>query len=267
MNLNRTMRFGLLFALFIFALACRTTELIAQARPTPTNTRPRATSTRPRATRTQAVVQAEVVASTNTPAPANPTQPNPQAAHPTNTVRPVSNPPAPHPATPRPTNTPQPPPTANPYPYQVQESRCGPNVRTYIEGYVYDNGTPKNDVLVRISQGPDGGPDPNDDFKTGSDPRKGYFFQNIDVNAPHGGTWYLWVIDPATQQRISAIAIVKTDAQRVEDNGNSAGSCQSATIKFSNDTRPAVKTPLPTSTTNPNGGPTPTPTKDTGNDS
>jgi len=258
---------GLLFTAFLFVMACRTTELIAQARPTPVNTRPRATNTRPRATRTQAVVQAEVVASTNTPAPPKPAT-SPQQAHPTNTVRPVSNPPPAHPPTARPTNTPAPPPTTNPYPYQVQESRCGPNVRTYIEGYVYENGTPKNDVLVRISQGPDGGPDPNDDFKTGSDPRKGYFFQNIDVNAPHEGTWYLWVIDPATQQRISAIAIVKTDAQRVEDNGNSAGSCQSATINFSNQgTRPIPKTPIPSPTNNPNGAPTPTPTQDIGNDS
>src|SRR5436309_4937409 len=113
MNLNRTMRFGLLFALFIFALACRTTELIAQARPTPTNTRPRATNTRPRPTRTQVVVQAEVVASTNTPGPAQPTLQHSQAVHPTNTVRPASNPPAPHPATPRPANTQPPPPTTN----------------------------------------------------------------------------------------------------------------------------------------------------------
>lgn len=265
MNLNRTKRFLLLFAVFIFALACRTTELVAQVRPTPTNTRPRPTSTRPRPTRTEVVVQAEVVPSTNTPGAPKPTS-QPQA-HPTNTVR-AANPPAVHPPTARPTNTPAPPPTANPFPYQVQESRCGPNVRTYIEGYVYDNGSPKNDVLVRISQGPDGGPDPNDDYKTGSDPKKGYFFQNIDVNAPHEGTWYLWVIDPTTQQRISAIAIVKTDGTRVEDNGNSAGSCQSATITFSNQgTRPIPRTSTPGPTRNPGAGPTPTPTRDTLNDS
>lgn len=266
MKLNRTTRLALLFILFVFTLACRTTELVAQSRPTPTQVRPRASATAPRPTRTPLVVEAEVVPAT--PAPARPTRA--QQAPPTNasraTVRPT-NPPAPR-ATTRPTNTvPAPSPTSQ-FPYQVQESRCGPNVRTYIEGYVYENNTPKNGVLVRISQGPDGQPDPNDDFRTGNDPRKGYYFQNIDANAPHEGTWYIWVIDPNTQQRISAIAIVKTDAKRVEDTENSSGSCQSATVNFSNlGPRPIQRTPTPSRTRDPNAGPTPSPTQDVGDDS
>jgi len=268
--LNRTTRLALLLLLFVFALACRTTELVAQSRPTSTNTRPRPTRTetrKPRASRTQVVVEAQVIPVTNTPAPnaAAPTD-KPRATNAPNT--PVPKNPTKPPATARPTNTqPAPTPTSQ-FLYQVTESRCGPNVRTYIEGTITENNTPKNDLLVRISQGPDGQPDPNDDFRTGSDPRKGYYFHNINVGAPHGGTWYIWVIDPATQQRISAIAIVKTDSERVEDSGTSAGSCQSATVNFSNKApSPAPRTPTPSRTLDPNAGPTPTKTQDPGNDS
>jgi hypothetical protein len=122
-------------------------------------------------------------------------------------------------------------------------------VRTYIEGFIYENGALKNDLLVRISQGPDGQPDPNDDFRTGSDPRRGYYFHNINANAPHGGIWYIWVIDPATMQRISTIAIVETHSERVEDSDSSSGSCQSATVSFSNQgPRGLVRTRVPTPT-------------------
>jgi hypothetical protein len=152
------------------------------------------------------------------------------------------------------------------YPYRIKDSRCGPNVRTFIEGIVYEGSVGKNDLLVRISQGPDGLPDPNDDYRTGTDTKKpkGYYFQNINIGAPHGGTWYLWVIDPATGQRISEIAIVKTDSERVEDSGNSSGSCQSATVNFTSQpaapVRPPTRTPLPDE-------PDEEPTQDLGDDS
>jgi hypothetical protein len=127
----------------------------------------------------------------------------------------------------------------------------------------------KIDLLVRISQGPDGQPDPNDDYRTGTDPRrKGYYYHNIDANAPHDGTWYLWVIDPTTQQRISDIAIVKTDKERVEDSGNSAGSCQSATVNFTS--APPPPTARPTNTPRSGGNdatPRPSPTQDQLDDS
>jgi hypothetical protein len=135
---------------------------------------------------------------------------------------------------------------------------------------VYENSIGKNGVLVRISQGPDGQPDPNDDYRTGTDKnRNGYYFQNIDVNAPHGGLWYLWVLDPTTMQRISEIAIVKTDPQRVEDTSNSAGSCQSATVTFSNTgPRPVIPTLTPRPGRTPGSTtPEPTPTHDPLNDS
>lgn len=265
MKLNRFTSLVLLGLLITFTLACRTAELVAQARPTPTNTRPRPTRTLTRAPRTPVVIEAQVVPSTNTPAPpeppTQPSQPNPPAPR-------APTRPQPPRATAQPTNTqPAPTPTSQ-FPFSVQESRCGPNVRTYIEGFVYENGSPKNDVLVRISQGPDGQPDPNDDYRTGTDPRKGYYFQNIDANNPHSGTWYVWVIDPNTMARISAIAIVKTDPQRVEDSENSSGSCQSATVNFSNQgTRPVGRTPSPSRTRDPNASPTMTPTQDTLDDS
>ena len=261
--------FIILFAsLLAFSLACRTAETIAQLRATPAVTRARATRAPTRVpTRVSAQNNPDDASPTailavtdEPPPPTNPPAPPPE--QPTNAPKPAAptrKPVAPAPA--KPTNPPPPPasPTSQ-YKYKIQESRCGPNVRTYIEGYVYENNQPKNDVLVRISQGPDGQPDPNDDYRTGTDPRKGYFFQNINIGAPHGGTWYLWVIDPGTQQRISEIAIVKTDAQRVEDSENSSGSCQSATIKFSTSgpaTNP-VRTTAPTRTPNPNAQPTPT---------
>jgi hypothetical protein len=142
----------------------------------------------------------------------------------------------------------------------VSESRCGPNVQTYIEGYVYENGAAKNGVLVRISQGPDGQPDPNDDYRTGTDSAKpGYYIQNIDVHAPRGGLWYVWVVDLTNLQRISTIATVKTDAQRVEDTETSSGSCQSATVNFSN-SGPVAPTRTRTPTRTPQGSRTPTTT-------
>lgn len=267
MNFKRLSFLTLCVVLVTLTLACRTADTIAQLRATPAVTRARVTRAPTRAptrvsklpTAVEEELPTEITAVTDVPPP--PTNPPPQQ-QPTRAAQaavPTRKPAAPPPA--RPTNPPPPPasPTSQ-FKYRIQESRCGPNVRTYIEGYVYENNQPKNDVLVRISQGPDGQPDPNDDYRTGTDPRKGYFFQNIDINAPHGGTWYLWVIDPGTQQRISEIAIVKTDSQRVEDNENSSGSCQSATLKFSTSgpvTSP-VRTTAPTRTPNPNAQPTPT---------
>lgn len=249
-------------------LACRTAETITQLRAAPPATRARATKAPTRVTKKERSAVAgsptAILAITDEPAPATqapPPPPQPTAAP----AQPTRKPP---PAQPQATDPPTPLPAASPTPafkFKIQESRCGPNVRTYIEGYVYENNVPKNDVLVRISQGPDGQPDPNEDYRTGTDPRQGYFFQNIDANAPHGGTWYLWVIDPGTQQRVSEIAIVKTDPQRVEDTENSAGSCQSATIKFSTTGASAVPTPRPSHTPNPNASPTPT--QDPGDDS
>lgn len=272
MNRNRTLRLVLLGALVIFALACRTVDTIALLRSTATPLpRPTRTATR-RITRAAENNPAAngtataIVAVTDTPAPA--TAAAPAAAPRTQAPTRVPT----RAATPRPTSLPAktlpPPSPTSPYIYKIQESRCGPNVRTYIEGYVYEGYTPKNGVLIRISQGPDGQPDPNDDYLTGSDPRKGYFFQNIDANAPHGGTWYLWVMDPNTKQRISDIEIVKTDPQRIEDTENNPGSCQSATVTFSTSgPRPSLRTATPSATRDPNASPTPTPTQDILNDS
>jgi hypothetical protein len=92
------------------------------------------------------------------------------------------------------------------------------------------DGIPQNGLLVRISLNPDGSPAPANDYVTGTDPTKpGGYTQIIDVNAPHGGLWYLWVLDPQTHQRVSANAIVKADPKRVEET-----SCQSAAENFSN---------------------------------
>jgi len=246
-------------------------DTIAQLRPAAAPTRPRAARTATRRPTHVALEQSSeatptaIVAVTDVPPPVDeppagvPTQLHSQPpAPPTN--RPVVR------ATTPPQDTPIPQPTTPTYAYRIRDSRCGPNVRTYIEGYVYEGSVGKNDVLVRISQGPDGQPDPNDDYKTGTDTRrKGYYYQNVDSNNPHEGTWYVWVIDPATMQRISDIAIVKTDAQRTEDTGNSAGSCQSATVNFT--TAPPAAAPRPTNTRKPSNDTEPSATPDNLDDS
>jgi len=281
MNFKRSTFFILLLTLLTFTLACRTIETIAQLRATP------AAAARPRVTRaptrepTQVNIAevgnpeaspTEIVAITDVPAAPAANAPAQPTSKPANTPKPI--PPTRKPVvqpTARPTNTAPPASPTSQYKYRIQESRCGPNVRTYIEGYVYENNVAKNDVLVRISQGPDGQPDPNDDYRTGADPRKGYFFHNINAGAPHGGLWYVWVLDPATMQRISEIAIVKTDPERVEDSENSSGSCQSAVIKFSTSGPTggggSQRTPTPSRTRDPNATPTLTPTQDASNDS
>lgn len=269
------MRLALLLSIVVFALACRTAETIVQLTSRPTS-RPRAASQRPTlvAAEPGALIETPTAILAVTDVPFEPPTQEPvqsQVGGPTVANPPTSRPPPPPQATPLPAATPIPQPTVPQFQYRIQESRCGPNVRTYIEGTVLEGSVGKNDVLVRISQGPDGAPDPNEDYRTGTDPsRKGYYYQNIDANAPHEGTWYIWVLDKDSLQRISEIAIVKTDATRVEDSGTSAGSCQSATVNFST-TGPKPQVP-PTNTPRPtdSGGgqqPTPSPTQDMGNDS
>ena len=270
------MRLALLCSIVVFALACRTAETLVQLTSRPTG-RPRVASQRPTSGAAEPGAFEEtptaIVAVTDAPFDLPTEEPEPQQVdEPTLASPPASRPPPPQPQpTQPPADTPVPQPTTPQFLYKIQESRCGPNVRTYIEGTVFEGSVGKNDVLVRISQGPDGGPDPNDDYRTGPDPRrKGYYYQNVDANAPHEGTWYIWVLDKDSLQRISEIAIVKTDATRVEDSGTSAGSCQSATVNFST-TGPKPQAP-PTNTPRPtdSGGgqqPTPRPTQDTGDDS
>lgn len=266
-------------------LACQTATLVAKLRSTPTpiaQTYPSKSPTRrvPIARRVTRATEELTPLSLNFPptefdriptiavsTPVIPIEPEP--------TEPPSSSPAPRPTravTTRPTQVAQaaaqlPPPTPA-FRFQVIESRCGPNVRTFIEGTIIENGIPKNGLFVRISQGPDGAPDPNDDYHTGTDPRPGYYFENIDANAPHGGLWYLWVVDPKTHERISTIAIVKTDPKRVEDTDDSPGSCQSALVNFGDQKGAAVTfgggtgalvipTRGPTPTIDPNATPTP----------
>lgn len=254
-----------LVGVFLFGSACRLQEFVVQFRSTPTAARVAAVTRTPTATATVtatdtvpptlAPLATATAAATATPFPTPSPQPRPATLAliptpaPTRAAIAARAPTVPPPPT-------QIPPTPTPeFYYKVSFSYCGPNGQTFVEGIVYENGTPKNGLLVRISQGPDGLPDPNNDDKTGSHlGRPGYYFQNIDANRPHGGTWYLWVIDPETKRRISMIAVVKTDPKRVDDTDKSAGSCQSATVDFSNQGAAATQpTALPTPTV-----PTPT---------
>ncbi len=273
MRLNRFSWLVILTSLVLFGLACQTAQTISNLLPesSPRQGSSRSATTEPTQVALEQTAQEPtiIVAITDVPPPTAVPTPIPQPTQPPPTNRPAPQPP-----------TQPPPPTEVPftptpsYTYKIMESYCGPNVRTYIEGFVYDGVTGKNDVLVRISQGPDGGPDPNEDYRTGSDPnRRGYYYQNVDSNAPHGGTWYVWVLDPTTMLRISEIAIIKTDPERVEDSGTSAGSCQSAKVSFS--TGGPGSGPRATSTNfiratttvDPNRTPTPTRTLDPLDDS
>ena len=112
--------------------------------------------------------------------------------------------------------------------FHVDFSWCGPNWLTFVEGTVSQDGIPRDGLRVRVSLGPDGLPAWND-YVTGTDSTKpGGYTQIIDANSPHEGVWYLWLVDPQTSQRISDIAVVKTDAKRQNET-----SCQSATVNFS----------------------------------
>ncbi len=264
MNGKQSTRIALLIVILGAALACRTVDTISQLRASPTSTRPRAARTATLGPTRQVIARAPTKIPTQEPTEAEAPTEAQQAEESTSPPEPTEPPAAPPPAQPTeaPAPTEPPAPTAPEFAYQVSDSRCGPNVKTYIEGYIYDNGEPKNDLLVRISQGPDGDPDPNPDYRTGTDQRAGYFFQNIDANAPHGGTWYLWIIDPSTMKRISTIEIVKTDPTRVEDTENSSGSCQSAEVSFSNEPLAAAPTDVPAA-----NGPDESPTQDILDDS
>lgn len=276
MRSKRFLPLALVLFVVAFALACRTADTIVQLSSRSGGSSRAATRRPTRVAVDQPVRQdTPIVAVTDIPFAQPPTnEPTSEDSdEPTVASPPTSRPPPPQvkPTDPPPA-TPVPQPTTPQFLYRIQESRCGPNVRTYIEGTVYEGSVGKNDVLVRISQGPDGGPDPNDDYRTGTDPRrKGYYYHNIDANAPHDGTWYIWVLDKDTLQRISEIAIVKTDATRVEDSGSSAGSCQSATVNFST-TGPKppstpTNTPRPTDSGGQQPSATPRPTQDMGDDS
>ncbi len=128
------------------------------------------------------------------------------------------------------TETPQPTPE---FRYLVKNPYCGPNWKTFVEGTVTEGGEPVDGLLARISTNMGGDPAWTD-YKTGTDPEKpGGYTQIIDANRPHEGLWYVWLVDPDTNRRISEIATIKTDRVRVEDTDKSPGSCQSATIDFS----------------------------------
>ncbi len=163
-----------------------------------------------------------------------------------------------------PTETPVP---TREFKYAISKSWCGPNWQTFIEGRVTEDGYPVDGLYVRISLGPDRDPAWTD-YVTGTDPTKpGGYTLIIDANRPHEGLWYVWLVDPETQKRISDISIVKTDPIRVEDTEKSPGSCQSATVNFVADssgdyrdvpTPTQTRTPRPTRTGTP---PTATPTR------
>jgi hypothetical protein len=256
---------GLIVGVGMFG--CRLQDFIVQFRSTPT---PEAVVAEVTATETatEEVTQTPfIVVITATPLPA------------TNTpVASATRPPAPTRIPPTATRvmspTPAPTPTSAYY-YRVSFSYCGPNFQTYVFGTVRDNSMVKDGVRVRLSDGY-GGPAMVNDYVTGTDRTKpGGYTQFINVNAPHGGLWYVWIVDD-TGQQISDIATVKTDAQRIEDTATSAGSCQSAQVDFSHGavapptmtpyrspTRsgtPPTNTPTRTSTTTATATPTITPT-------
>ncbi len=143
--------------------------------------------------------------------------------------------------------------------YVVTNPYCGPNWKTFVEGTVTEGGEPVDGLLARISTNKGGDPAWTD-YKTGTDPEKpGGYTQIIDAYRPHEGLWYVWLVDPDTNRRISEIATIKTDRVRVEDTDKSPGSCQSARIDFSSDYA-AQPTEEPYQTEAPDATDTPRPT-------
>jgi hypothetical protein len=253
-----------LLGAFFLISACRLADVmvpfssnaptpVAQAYPTKTHTPAQALVGAKVGTELPTETQAptETAAPTETVAPTETTAPTETAAP---TEPPRLTAPAQPAARPIPTETQAP--TETPEPTRaflllVSNAWCGPNWQTYVEGTVTEGGSPVDGLRVRISQNYDGGP-AWQDYVTGTDPTKpGGYTQVIGANRPVGGLWYVWVVDPKTNKRISDIATVKTDPQRIEDTDTSPGSCQSATVDFSDEPAPEQvpsDTPEPTDT-------------------
>ncbi len=232
------LRLAILFVAAVLTLSCRTATVIQSYEVAPTSVPETKVVARPTFAPTftqvpeSAFIQSVQAA---TPVPIQQVFIAPTAALPSPTAKTLpTQPPVTRAPVRAPTKTRTPtqiPATPTPsYLYHVNFSWCGPNWQTFVEGTVSQDSQPKNGLLVRISMGPDGLPGPGNDYRTGTDPAKpGGYTQIIDANAPHEGTWYLWVVDPQTKNRVSDIAIVKTDPKHVEEK-----SCQSATVNFSN---------------------------------
>lgn len=215
MRLHPTYRLALLGLMLLTGLACRTSELVQRHMATPeVRVKSGVVSVPTETIRSSAPTSSTLAAGlVQTPLSSTPTSVPPTQSAPTSAPTLVlTYPPVARALAGVPTKTlapakiaPKPTPS---FEYHVKFAWCGPNWQTFVEGTVSQNQVPKNGLGVRIALDPDGTPAWND-YKSGTDPTKpGGYTQIIDANAPHIGLWYLWVVDPQTNQRISDIATV-----------------------------------------------------------
>jgi hypothetical protein len=205
---------------WLVILGCRTTDVIARANPTSTET-PVATRTtvRPTFTRVPPTI------------PPTPIPPPPPA---TPTRAPTARPPTPRPVVPARSPTPAPPPpTADPYAgwyYKPVNKGCVEAGNTRIEGTVLENGLPKNGVRVRVSNS-EHGDAVIDDFITGTDPSDykhicpecaGKYRLGIAEGQRIDGNWWVFIVDDGGSPQSPGV-YVKTH----DDRG-----CNTAIIDF-----------------------------------
>lgn len=201
-------------------LACRVSDVfVAQGGPTPTRT-----PTRPRPTFT---LFAQLIPDTPTNTPL-PTQPPPTPRPPTATRPPTRVPTATKVPTPAPL-----PPTPDPYAgyyYRPVNKGCVTAGNTRIQGTVFENGSKRNGVRVRVSLS-EGGDPVIDDFITGVDPSdykhndpslQGQYRLGLFEGQQNAGNWWVFILDEAGG-RISPGVYVNTQ---------DGGGCNTATIDF-----------------------------------
>ena len=194
---------------WLVALGCRVADVVAQAGPAPTRTVTR-TVPRPTFTSVPPTPPPTDVPPPTVAAPATPTRgpvPRPVPAH---TSTPVKS------ATPVP-----PPPTPNPdagnY-YRAIVKGCVTSPNTRIQGTVYDEGVPQNEIKVRVSVTDDGSPVMDDSF-TGRDPydikhvdpsRVGKYQLGLSEGAQIDGTWFVFIVNPNDELLTRKVQVATT---------------------------------------------------------
>lgn len=178
--------------IWVSLLACRVTDLVAQGGATVT-----VTSTRPRPTFTLAARLLETPTDIPPPPPPSSTRPPPPTPRPPTRI--------PTAAKPAPTNPPAPTPDPDAgFYYKRRNVQCVSAPNTRIEGTVFEGGTPRNGVKVRISFSENGPAEIMPDFVTGVDPAdpnhicpecRGKYRLSPSEGAKVDGNWWVHVVD------------------------------------------------------------------------
>lgn len=232
-------------------LACRTLDLVLGV-PVPPASQLLANA-RPLATETPVPEPTQVSQSRKAAPPQAPTEFIPTIEPPTEAPPPTELPPPEvevEESQPEPTSEPvaassstgsgptaTPGPTGCPKQYCVVYHGCTPDSsNTVVEGFVYNNGTPVNGVVVRVAK-EQGAYPLVDDFVTGNsavnpgqpDPNNpGHYILQIVAGAPREGNWWVFVVDvPNGTKQLSEAQFIHTN-----DDPFNPANCQHAMVDF-----------------------------------